>query len=158
MKRIVKIILGIVSMSIGVAILLWCVWSVIFPNEYFHFRLIDIPRLLVPVLFVWVGWRWIRGDATTETEYKSELTITLRLSDSEFGAQTERESIFDLIHRLETILEEQNLGVVDGEEFGNGECTIFIQTNTPEETNTLLNQFLNSHTPSFNFSVSQKDL
>jgi len=141
MKRAAKSIFGLLSLVIGTAILIWCGYCLFDPNKYFRWHLIDIPRLAVPLGMIWLGWSWMRGDVAKRQRYSSELTVTLKLSDSEFGTQTEREAIFDLKHRLEDKLDEMELGEIDGEEFGNGECCVFVRTNSPTQTHELIREF-----------------
>ena len=47
------------------------------------------------------------------------------LSDEEHGTVEEREAIFALEDRLEALIANQNLGELDGNEFGGGEAAIY---------------------------------
>lgn len=149
MKRLAKITLGSLALIIGSAILIWCAYSFVVPNENFRFRLIDTPRLLFPLVMIWVGWRWIRGERAGAPGYTSELMVTLKLSDSDFGTEAERRAILDVKHRLEGALRVNETAAIDGEEFGDGECTLFVHTNSPAEAERLIRQFFSSHPSSF---------
>ena len=50
----------------------------------------------------------------------------LRLSDAGFGSEAEREAIFLLEDRLTTAIERARAGEFDGNEFGGGECTLYM--------------------------------
>ena len=47
MKRFAKIVFGSLALLMGTAILVWCAYSFFVPNQYFHWRLIDIPERVV---------------------------------------------------------------------------------------------------------------
>src|SRR5215467_4152313 len=113
MKREAKQVLGLLSLLIGTAILLWCAYSLFVPNQHFHWRIIDIPRFAVPISMIWVGWHWVRGGAVKRQKYASELTVTVKLSSRDFGTQQERSSILALKHRLENKLIGEGLGEID---------------------------------------------
>jgi len=50
----------------------------------------------------------------------------LRLSDTNFGTEDEHAAIFVLEERLEAAIIKANAGEFDGNEFGGGECTLFM--------------------------------
>jgi hypothetical protein len=50
----------------------------------------------------------------------------LRLSDPNFGSEQEREAIFALEDRLNVAIERADAGEFDGNEFGDGECTLYM--------------------------------
>ena len=50
----------------------------------------------------------------------------LNLSDDAFGTEEERESIHELSRRLEEQINAQEVGEFDGDEFGEGHCTLFM--------------------------------
>ena len=51
--------------------------------------------------------------------------IHYALSDDQHGTVEDREAIFELEDRLATLMESQNLGEHDGNEFGGGEAVIY---------------------------------
>jgi hypothetical protein len=51
--------------------------------------------------------------------------IHYSLSDEQHGTVQEREAIFALEERLESLIDSQNLGEHDGNEFGGGEAVIY---------------------------------
>jgi hypothetical protein len=83
-------------------------------------------------MFLWQGWRWLRGDSLEQRKFGSEITVTIKLSNDEFGNPAEREGVTNLEHELNQALEQACAGEVDGNEFGAGECSIFVQTDTPD--------------------------
>lgn len=52
--------------------------------------------------------------------------VHLRLSDDQFGAESEREAIFYLEDLLVDAIDNAGLGEFDGNEFGGGECTLYM--------------------------------
>jgi hypothetical protein len=52
--------------------------------------------------------------------------VHLRLSDEEFGEESERDRITSLEERLESILTAKGVGEFDGSEVGMGTCTLYI--------------------------------
>ena len=50
----------------------------------------------------------------------------LKLSDEKFGTEDERASIRELSSKLEQCIERAAAGEVDGDEFGAGECTLYM--------------------------------
>ncbi len=154
MIRVAKFTFGLLALLMGTAILIWCLYCLFVPNHHFHWRLVDIPRLVVPLAMVWVGWNWTRGGGAKGQMYSSEITITLKLSNADFGTQPERDSILALKHRLEHKLGGERLGEVEGEEFGDGECSLFVQTNAPAEAERLIRSILASEAPSLTYSIS----
>jgi len=154
----VKVALGSLSLSMGMAILVWCGYCLFAPNKYFHWRLMDIPRLAVPLALVWVGWRWIRADAAKGKRYASEIIISLKLSGSDFGTEPERQTVLGLEHRLEHRIQAEDLGEVDGEEFGDGECSIFVRTNAAAKVEAIIRDFFRDQAPSLSYSLTRAAL
>ena len=50
----------------------------------------------------------------------------LKLSDAEFGTADERDSIHALSDRLEEAISDAGAGEFDGDEFGDGQCILFM--------------------------------
>lgn len=51
---------------------------------------------------------------------------TLKLSTGDFGSDEEVESIHDLSDQLTEAINEANAGEFDGDEFGDGQCTLYM--------------------------------
>jgi len=54
------------------------------------------------------------------------VTVFLRLSDDGFGSEEEQNRIYDLSDQLEAAIATENAGEFDGDEFGDGSCTLFM--------------------------------
>jgi hypothetical protein len=52
--------------------------------------------------------------------------VTLKLSDDEFGTEDEGDRIFELSERMIRAIEQARAGEFDGNEFGGGQCTLFM--------------------------------
>ncbi len=142
----------------GAAILAWCAYSLLVPNVHFRFGVANIPGLLIPVMFIWIGWSWLRGERAARKKFNAELTVTLKLSDADFGTGPERHAALDLKHRLESMLQREGLGEVDGEEFGAGECSLFVLTNTANQAEAAIRKFLSAETRSLDYSLARAEI
>ncbi|MFH0982940.1 MAG: hypothetical protein V2A79_15570 [Planctomycetota bacterium] len=56
----------------------------------------------------------------------------LPLSNGAFGTADERDSIHELSDRLEAWIKDAGVGEFDGDEFGGGECTLFMYGPDPD--------------------------
>jgi hypothetical protein len=65
-----------------------------------------------------------RPPASPSSEHA--VLVHLRLSDDQFGASAQRDSIHELATELEHQIERARAGEFDGDEFGDGECTLFM--------------------------------
>lgn len=52
--------LGGLSMLVGISILLWFAYNMIWPTKDFERSYYSIFQLILPILLVWQGWRWLR--------------------------------------------------------------------------------------------------
>ncbi len=52
--------------------------------------------------------------------------VYFNLSDMGFGTEEEREAIRELSDRIEQEVEREGVGEFDGDEFGGGQCTLFM--------------------------------
>jgi hypothetical protein len=52
--------------------------------------------------------------------------VHLPLSDDEFGSAEERETIFAFEDQIEQAIEKASAGEFDGNEFGGGECVLYM--------------------------------
>lgn len=52
--------------------------------------------------------------------------VHLKLSDDSFGATNERETIHSLCDEIAEAIEENDAGEFDGDEFGEGTCTLYM--------------------------------
>jgi hypothetical protein len=54
------------------------------------------------------------------------VTVHFTLSDKKFGSSEERDRVHRFSHELATLIQECQVGEFDGDEFGNGEGTLFM--------------------------------
>ena len=54
------------------------------------------------------------------------MTVYLKLSDGAFGLEEEQNLIYDLSDQLESAISALDAGEFDGDEFGDGQCTLFM--------------------------------
>jgi hypothetical protein len=72
-------------------------------------------------------WKKLTGATDAPSKPNNEwIAVYLRLSDSEFGTPKERDEIHRFTERLNSVIQESKTGVFDGDEFGNGECGLFM--------------------------------
>jgi hypothetical protein len=57
---------------------------------------------------------------------KDGVTVHFKLSDSKFGSSEERDSVHRFSDELASLIKEHQVGEFDGDEFGNGEGTLFM--------------------------------
>lgn len=66
-----------------------------------------------------------KSKATAAVGAEHAVIVHYSLSDAEHGTVEEREAIFALEDRLESLIESQGLGEFDGNEFGGGEAVLY---------------------------------
>lgn len=54
------------------------------------------------------------------------IAVYFKLSNDEYGTQEERDSIHQFTDKLAEVIRKSGMGVFDGDEFGNGECGLFM--------------------------------
>ena len=64
------------------------------------------------------------ADVSTSPEHA--VLVHLKLSDSGFGTEAEREALFELEQRLERAILAAAVGEFDGNEVGEGLCTLYM--------------------------------
>jgi hypothetical protein len=52
--------------------------------------------------------------------------LCVRLSDDEYGSAAERDAVHEFTDKLAAAIEEHHAGEFDGDEFGEGECMLFM--------------------------------
>ncbi len=125
------------------------------PTRDFRASYKGIFQIAVPLAMIWFGWKWLRRTPVEGMHHNAELTLIVRLSGDEFGNPAERETVLALKHRLEERLAKERMGGIDGEEFGAGECSLFIQTNSPSQAEELLHRFMATQTPRMDYQVEK---
>jgi hypothetical protein len=66
------------------------------------------------------------SDEPLEEEDEDSVYVHLKLSDDKYGTPEERDRIRKLSHELKAVIESKGVGELDGDEFGGGECTLFM--------------------------------
>ena len=54
------------------------------------------------------------------------IAVYLKVSNDEYGTEEERDSIHQFTDKLAEVILKSGAGVFDGDEFGNGECGLFM--------------------------------
>jgi hypothetical protein len=67
-----------------------------------------------------------KNDDQNDASIESALLVNIRLSDDHLGTEDDRDEISSLTDALEGLLQANNLGEVDGDEFGKGYGIIYI--------------------------------
>jgi hypothetical protein len=65
-----------------------------------------------------------RGEESSDEE--EAVIATIRLCSGEMGDKEERTRILELEHQLSAAIEKSSTGELDGNEFGGGNCTIYM--------------------------------
>jgi hypothetical protein len=50
----------------------------------------------------------------------------LRMNEDEFGSEREHAAVAKLAHDLESVIDKNQVGEYDGEEFGDGRCVLYM--------------------------------
>jgi hypothetical protein len=66
------------------------------------------------------------SQSTAKKLPEQAVLIHLKLSDQKFGTLDEMDAIHALSARLEQVIKGKHLGMFDGDEFGQGECTLYM--------------------------------
>jgi uncharacterized protein YegJ (DUF2314 family) len=59
LRMIVKRTFGVLAVGMGITIILWVAYNLIWPTSYFRGALKMPMQLTVPFVMMWVGWRWL---------------------------------------------------------------------------------------------------
>ncbi len=62
----------------------------------------------------------------TTSAPKEWIAVCLRLEGGEYGNDNEREAIKDFARELDSEIRAHDVGTFDGDEYGNGECSLFM--------------------------------
>jgi len=66
------------------------------------------------------------SDEELDEEDEDSVFLHLKLSGDKYGTPQERDRIRKLSHQLEAAIESKSAGELDGDEFGGGECKLFM--------------------------------
>jgi hypothetical protein len=100
--------------------------------------------LTYPPLIYWVVIREIYIPRTAKPMTTTgSLQIVFSLQGSGYGTHEEREAIHRLTAELDVLLAESSSGAFDGDEFGDGECTLFMYGDKPDAIYELIATTLN---------------
>ena len=72
-----------------------------------------------------MGWFARKKQVIEEAVVEQAVIVHYNLSDDEFGLLEEREAVFQLENRLESLVERHQVGEFDGNEFGGGEAVLY---------------------------------
>lgn len=124
----------------GIRLLFWALFI------YGGFAAIDKFKIsVIGQLLFWpvsaLGWWWLVIQALQPLKREKEKNITLpgsvtvylKLHGGEYGSDSEREKIRELTDHLDEVLNKNSAGHYDGDEYGNGECALFMYTDNPEK-------------------------
>jgi hypothetical protein len=68
----------------------------------------------------------IDGSGFKNNSPEQALIVKIKLSDDNLGSDGDKKMILDIENRIEHVIEENGLGEFDGDEFGEGFCTMYI--------------------------------
>ena len=82
--------------------------------------------LLVPLVLVLVLGTLARMPATASAGEEQALIATIKLRSGDMGSPDERARIVTLENQLSDAIKNSAVGEFDGDEYGNGVCTIYM--------------------------------
>jgi hypothetical protein len=88
-------------------------------------RTLILLVLLVPVLTLG-AWRLLRTPTTASAAEEQALIATIKLRSGEMGSPDERARIVALENQLSDAIKNSATGDFDGDEYGDGVCTIYM--------------------------------
>ena len=86
---------------------------------------------------------WKAEEMTNTSRFKYSVTVVVQVISGEFGSEAESLYRQQITVKIGSLIDEANLCVYDGDEFGNGKCTVFYLSNSP---NDLVELFLETTT------------
>jgi hypothetical protein len=93
--------------------------------------------VLWPIAAIFIYWVVIRDaepfllPAVPQQDF-GQVLVTLRLNHGEYGSSEERDAIHSFTDQLATQIVSAKLGNFDGDEFGDGRCTLFMYAHDPK--------------------------
>ena len=76
---------------------------------------------------MWLLQRLLGGKDRKQTKRWDEwIAVYFKISNDEYGTEEERDAIHRFTDKLAEVILESGVGVFDGDEFGNGECGLFM--------------------------------
>jgi hypothetical protein len=79
-----------------------------------------------------------------DEEDEDSVRVYLRLADNSYGTAEERERIRELSHKLDELITSREVGQFDGDEFGGGNCVLFMYGPDADELFSALEPILKS--------------
>jgi len=88
--------------------------------------------------------------------YEQGVIVHLRLSDDGFGTDDDRVAILELEDAMEAAVSAESAGLLDGDEFGQGECVLFLYGRDADRLFSVIKPLLESSTiASGGFAIKQ---
>ena len=93
-------------------------------------------------------------ESLINNDSREMLEIQFKLSDSKFGNEGERDNIHLVTDKLSQIIQESNTGEFDGDEFGEGMCSLYMLGESATEIYESIKSYLLSSGLASEYKVS----
>ena len=102
--------------------------------------------LFWPPYVIWCYWLVIRDIHFSRPQVAApqvaSVQVTFELADGKFGSKAERSRIHRFTDKLDEALTKSKVGHFDGDEFGEGKCTLFMYGQDPEAIYRVIEPFV----------------
>jgi hypothetical protein len=96
----------------------------VFSPEPSLWDIAGVAAIIAVLIFMLIGKRPFRKSRREVPEHA--LLVTIPLSDDDFGSPEERERIRGVTGELDRVIKARRVGEFDGDEFGEGKCTLYM--------------------------------
>ncbi len=98
----------------------------------------------------------LTGTADQMDDQRQAVFVFIKLSDGDMGDERDDEAIYALEDRLNQVIEEQGVGELDGDEWGNGNCQLFMYGKNADRIFEVITPLLLAHeAPAISYAVKR---
>jgi hypothetical protein len=96
------------------------------------------------------------GNQMPIDDQRQAVFVFIKLSDGEMGDESDDTAIYALEDRLNAVIEEHGVGELDGDEWGNGNCQLFMYGDDADKIFDVITPLLLSNeAPSVSYAIKR---
>ena len=89
-------------------------------------------------------------------DQRQAVFVFIKLSDGDMGDATDDDAIYALEDRLNQVIEQHGVGELDGDEWGNGNCQLFMYGNDADKIFDVITPLLLAHeAPAVSYAIKR---
>jgi hypothetical protein len=89
-------------------------------------------------------------------DQRQAVFVFIKLSDGDMGDATDDDAIYALEDRLNQVIEQHGVGELDGDEWGNGNCQLFMYGNSADKIFDVITPLLLDHqAPAVSYAIKR---